>query len=223
MTDNIQDLVGRAQPNENHSQQQPVDGGADVILQRVQEVVKQVLPDAITNALSEYDKRQQSARDKMMHRINQRFEELSSAFRDIGQEMTPDVEKKLRQKAEEQVRREEQTQSSVPASGQTEKPVGQSQDVMQDAVAKILTHFGVTIDDTDPEAAIIAQSKTPSELLVNVIKAAQSKSERTSASKPTGGLPITVGTQPAADPLAGVKHPDQIWELAKQKIKSGGR
>lgn len=210
--------LGQAQPEPRSE----ADAGQVDIASRIEEVVQKVLPTAIDSALSEYERRQQSARDKLMHRINQRFEEHAALLRELGHEITPDVEKRIREKASEEVRAENQ---SAPA-GEGQKPSGgsvdQTQNLVAEAVDKILASFGVTIEDSDPEAAIIASSKNTAELLANVAKAAKDKADRVSQTrKPAGGVPLTTGSQPASDPLSGVTDPDQIWLIAKQRLRGG--
>lgn len=210
-------------PAEQHLPQS-VDAG-EVIVERIKEVVETMLPGAIGSALSEYERRQQSARDKMMHKINQRFEQHASLLRSLGQEITPDIEQRIREQAERDVRNEQTANTSVEAEGQKSEPKSgdASQGMIGAAIEKIFDSFGVVVEDSDPEAAIIAASRDSAELLANVAKAAKIKSERVSSQrlqKPSG-VPVTSGTSPASNPVMAAKSPDEVWEYVKQQLRGG--
>lgn len=209
---------------EQHSPQQPQADAGEVIGERIKEVVSQILPAAIDSALSEYERRQQSARDKMMHKINQRFEQHASLLRALGQEITPDVERRILEQAERDVRSEQSVQNVEEVKGRKAEPASDksAQDMIGAAIQKIFDSFGVVVEDSDPEAAIIASSRDSTELIANVAKAAKIKSERVSSQqKSTGGLPVASGKSPAANPVASAKTADEIWEHVKQQLRGG--
>lgn len=211
-----------AQVEQYSPEQQQVDTG-EVISKRIKEVVEEILPAAIGSALSEYERRQQSARDKMMHKINQRFEQHASLLRALGQEITPDVERRILEQAERDVRSEQSVQSAEEVSGHKTEPASDKsvQDMMGAAIQKIFDSFGVVVEDSDPEAAIIASSRDSTELIANVAKAAKIKSERVSSQPKTGGLPVASGRSPAANPVSSAKTADEVWEYVKQQLRGG--
>jgi len=214
MGDDNQSL-GTAQP-----EQRPPADVDEVIAKRIEEALGKALPDALNSALSEFERRQQSARDKMLHKINQRFEQYAELLRSTGAEITPDMERKIRDRAESEVRQEFQSSDQKPGQ-ESVPPVDDARNVVGAAVEKILASFGVTIEDGDPEAAMIASSRDAAELLANVAKAAKAKAERVSQQKPAGGLPLTTGASPASNPLANLTNPDDIWQYARQSLRGG--
>jgi len=160
------------------AQPAPVPGeGAPVQEQAPTNLTKADIQAVVLEALSDYDRKQQSARDKLESRISKQLQVTKSYLSAAGVELQPDqlhaVEQTVRQHAVDEG-------VSEPQPGQAagkEQPTAASDPLITFA-NNLEEAFGFELKDDDTEAASVKAAKTPEEYKKAYREALEGKRER---------------------------------------------
>ena len=133
------------------------------------DVIQQVVEQTVEKALSAYEKRQQSQRDKQEARINKRLSDYEGTYKSLlGQDLTPEQRSQLRTKAIEDVTNEtREMDTQVPSPVQAAQPAPKAEvanNPVERMVLKAFEKAGVTIEDGDPELELL-KNADPGDIL----------------------------------------------------------
>ncbi len=181
--------------------------------------------------LSDFRKEEEKTRSRFANTINKRFERLKTAATQAGAQITPEVEKALRQEAEKQVN-EETSQIDEQQPSQQTKPqpattpaakagpvLGQATDPFIDLAKAFSQVAGVEIQKNDPEIekhqlALKKGEKPDAKWLFRYQEAVREKKARAAReSLPAGSL----GSGGGGNPISSVKDPNELWKMARGK------
>lgn len=146
-----------AQPETASKGAQP--GGSTLSPDVIQQVVKQTVEQTVESALSAYEKRQQSQRDKQEARINKRLTDYENTYKTLlGQDLTPEQRSQLRSRATEEVKNEIREDVPEPSQQAAAQPPAKAEEpsAMEKLILKKFEKAGMTIEDGDPELALLA-------------------------------------------------------------------
>lgn len=181
------------------------------------EQVAKLVSDTVSQALEGYNRSQQSQRDKMEARINERIKSYSEVVKQTsGADITPEQEQVLARRARREVEAEEKSNSQNQVS-QTAAQPEQVSDADREtirAIEEIFSEAGIIVEENDPEYADIAAATTPLKLIRATEKAVKDKSARLKAS---GGVSDNAaGRMPVA---SSTSSPSNLEAEYKEKAK----
>lgn len=195
----------------------PNDNGHDVIpVDKLNEIVTK----SVTETLAAYERRQQSQRDKLEARISKQIEFLQKR----GVDITPEVKQDVAAEIQAEIKSELDSQEHDPAT-KTGQSAGQGQSkgsAIEEAVnaelEKLDTQYGLTIEDSDPEAKELDNSSGFA-FVRSYEKAIAAKKARIDGNGGRRTAPAYMGGggNTPGDPLANITDPDLLWAAVKKK------
>jgi predicted amidohydrolase YtcJ len=172
----------------------------------------------------------QSRQDQFTAKVQKKLEAFEGAAKATGVQLTDTDRQVAKANAQFQVLSEETptAQSSGNVPGQVQ-PQGNADDglaaLVNDAATKMMQVWGISIDEKDPENALItaAEEGTPQGYLDATYKAIQTKLARTKTSQvaqpaPTTGIPKSPGIVqgvPISNPIENITDPNELWKMTK--------
>lgn len=188
-------------------------------------LIQRVVEETVEKALSAYERRQQSQRDKLEARVSKRLAAYEETLKSVlGQELTAEQRNQLRQKAEKEVLDEEREtgkDQAVPPA-QAKQDAGLPESPIAALIMKKFQKAGLMIEDGDPEVEMLLQANPEDldDLKARIDAAIEAKKARlnSSSKNAVGRIPATAGLPGTpGNPLAEVNDPDKLWELARKK------
>lgn len=172
----------------------------------------------------------QSLRDQVNNRVTQ----MEAQFKNYGVQITPEMSRQMQNDALLETLNTPGTPGQEPTGEPEREPTPEEQAIYNAGVA-IAESLDINIEDTDPEADIIAKASqgTEKEYLKAWTAAATTKKARLATNPPTqpgtppanpdktaARLPVLGGGgAPTSNPIANIKDPDELYRLAKAEGK----
>lgn len=171
------------------------------------ELIQQLVAQAVESTLSTYEKRQQSQRDKLEKRINDRVVGLESIFKSLngGQELSAEQRGQLRNMAAEEVQKEPAEHDAAPSPQAAAQPQANVEtSPLEKMVLKQMQKAGMTIEDGDPELELLKNIDATDldELTATITKAVEQKKARLQ-NKPSTLTPDTANARVSAATVSG--------------------
>lgn len=179
-----------------------------------EERMRKILGDEIEKALGSAQRKTQSQIAKMENRIKSTVQQTLATMKAAGMQVSPEQEKALENTIRQQIQPGEQPTEPAQAAAQ---PAGGDEappDPVTAAGWKLMDAYGVSIDENDPEYALLDQTSEAA-YLKSILPAIQAKQARIQT--PPGARVPAGGGGPAGNPIASIKDTDELWQRARPK------